>query len=184
MAHMQAAAWFQDEKVWFRGQSGRVREGPNRSVISQIQKFTGVEIPSAEGPESTQIGHSSSLMRTSAYGSQSGRPCAATSGQLIARSRHADAIPMAWILWSLVVSLLGEGERAWNAGLPPFFLLMWLAIPASWARTRRRRFGEQAVEVAPHIQCATVSSPVQMPSGRPQSRLVKYCVGRSGFDLL
>ena len=83
--------------------------------------------------------------------------------------------------WSLVS---WAREMAWNAGLPPFFLLMWLAIPASWARTRRRRFGEQAVEVAPHIQCATVSSPVQMPSGRPQSRLVKYCVGRSGFDLL
>ncbi len=39
--------------------------------------FAGVEIPSAQGLESTQIGHSGSLMRTSAIGSQSSRPMAA-----------------------------------------------------------------------------------------------------------
>ncbi len=41
---------------------------------------------------------------------------------LIARSGHSTVIPAAWILRSLVVSLLGEGERAWNADLPPFLL--------------------------------------------------------------
>ncbi len=37
---------------------------------------------------------------------------------LIANKRHSSTIPTAWILRSLVVSLLGEGERAWNADLP------------------------------------------------------------------
>ena len=52
---------------------------------------------------------------------------------------NADAISTAWILPSLLVSLLIEGERAWNAGLPPFLLLTWSAIPALWVRTRRGR---------------------------------------------
>ncbi len=43
------------------------------SVVSQYRTFAGVEIPSAQGLESTQIGHSGSLSRTSAVGSQSGR---------------------------------------------------------------------------------------------------------------
>ncbi len=42
---------------------------------------------------------------------------------LLANKRHSSTISTAWILRSLVVSLLGEGDRAWNAGLPPFLLL-------------------------------------------------------------
>jgi hypothetical protein len=56
--------------VRFRGQSGRVREGPNRSVISQTEKFNGVEILSTQGPESTQICRSRLMPRMSAIGSQ------------------------------------------------------------------------------------------------------------------
>jgi hypothetical protein len=44
--------------VRFRGQSGRVREGLNRSAISQHRKFAGVEILLSERLESTRIGHS------------------------------------------------------------------------------------------------------------------------------
>jgi len=65
--------------VWFRGHSGRAGPPLNMSAISQIRKFAGVEILLSERPESTQIGHSRPLSRTSAIRSQSGRSSAATS---------------------------------------------------------------------------------------------------------
>ena len=49
------------------------------SVNSQIERFGAVEIQSPQGPESTHNGHSSSLARTSAIRSQSGRSIAAIS---------------------------------------------------------------------------------------------------------
>ena len=41
----------------------------------------------------------------------------------------------------MVASLLFKGEQVWNAGLPPFLPLMWLATPALCVRTRPGRFG-------------------------------------------
>ncbi len=49
------------------------------SAYSQEETFAEVKILLSEGPESTQIGHSGSLMRTSTIGPQSGHPFAATS---------------------------------------------------------------------------------------------------------
>jgi hypothetical protein len=57
------------------------------SVVSQKRTFAGVEISSTQGPESTQIGHSGPLMRTSAMGSQSGRLVTAIPGIVIADDR-------------------------------------------------------------------------------------------------
>jgi hypothetical protein len=46
-----------------------------------------------------------------------------TSSTPSAKKRHSSTIPKAWILRSLVVSLPGEGDRAWNADWPPFLPL-------------------------------------------------------------
>ncbi len=65
--------------VWFWGTSGRVEGGSRKTAHSYILNFAGVKIPSAQRPESTHNGHSSSLMRTSANGSQSSRSVASVS---------------------------------------------------------------------------------------------------------
>jgi len=57
----------------FGGLSGRSRHGPKESAYNQEATFAGVKILLSEGPESTQNGHSSLLMRTSAIRSQNGR---------------------------------------------------------------------------------------------------------------
>ncbi len=70
-------------------------------------------------------------VRMSAFGGKADVRKLPSGCLLIATSGHSTVIPTAWILRSLVVSLLGEGERAWNAGLPPFLPLTWPFISAS-----------------------------------------------------
>ncbi len=61
---------------------------------------------------------------------RNGPPATRNRLPLLAKRRHSTVIPTAWILRSLVVSLLGEGESAWNAGLLPFLPQMSLATLA------------------------------------------------------
>ena len=53
--------------------------------------------------------------RMSGFGGKADSPGGTPKSPLIAMSGHPSTIPKAWILRSLVVSLLGEGDRAWNA---------------------------------------------------------------------
>ena len=75
--------------------------------------------------------------RMSGFGGKADVPGTALKSPLLARKRHSTAIPTAWILRPFVVSLLGEGERPWNAGLPPFLPPIWSATAVSWRPTRQ-----------------------------------------------
>ena len=65
------------------------------------------------------------------YGGKADVPGRTLKSPLIAITRHADAHCKAWILPTLHVSVLGEGDRAWNAGLLPFLPPTWWATAGS-----------------------------------------------------
>ena len=56
----------------------------------------------------------------SAFGGKADARSTTQKSPLIAITGHAGTIPKAWIFRSLVVSLLGQGDRSWNAGLQQF----------------------------------------------------------------
>ena len=62
------------------------------SAYSQYRTFAGVEIPSAQGLESTQNGHSRPPSRTSVIGSQSGRSMAAISWASVVNYSFLDRV--------------------------------------------------------------------------------------------